>query len=1588
MAKNCVVNKNTEGDITTLVVPNPVSTKNSILSKIADKYKVLVNKAGMILDNNSKPAVKNYGGLSRIAKLTGMTMAVTRDKNYKIYTDLLTNTIYVNQDTDINKEDIEAMLSELYRKYGTKDLKKISKKIVEKRDKLVFKKSEVFESKPLLTRSQAADEVFTSFINGADYVEVISDTGDTIYFYDEQSQQFPEEQIADMQGTTFQVKSNIIGNQMDASNFNKIGDVDITQKVKHSLTAYSGRTISNIIEYWDEVWSNNKVLTESATTRLDKLRSDAYIVLSDETPYMGVSPYDNYSLSKESTNPVLQNVKYITRSIIDIEPKAVKEAVENAKDYEEWLVNVSPANIEKIIFTKEYEAEKEGKFLNDKWGIEVAVEDNSKTIGTYQIDGLPELIIKSKFGNVYELQDDKGNEYQLSFDLVDTNTFYIADKNGNFVKEITPDEYRKIRSEILDKLKNYNNIKSENRVRTIFPKKIVQNVLFQNETSGENFEETPKQLLENITDMLLDKGLVNSVNTMTPQELQQVLIDLGIDEKIARQIDAWHGSPHSFDKFSTSAMGTGEGAQAFGWGLYFTDLKGIAKGYAESLSTIKNKLSNLKIDNDEINIDRNTIEVYNNYTSQLDNVNYEYGFENKNWYRFDINDRWERISEGTLVKNTDVEFSETGWRRRDNMIATKDGKVVAIDTKSKELISKIQNAENVSLENMISKRELTNLYNVSLHQGKDPSEYTWLEWDKVVPLEIKKKLMSELIKANSQLGIDAVTEEDIIEENFKGESLYRILQDYLKSDKEASLFLLENGIDGVKYPAESFSRGTTSETARGFNYVVFDENAITVNERIQFQQELEKVGLKTVPNGFYRPSTRQIYLNSENPRILETTIHEFSHPFLQWLRDSKPAHYQAGVKLLGTNSTEAQPYIDMVRRTQPGLKQGSQEFYEEVLAQIIGDQGAQLVNSAKTGSIREWLRQFWELIQNITGITQYTPEQLSQMKLSEFARAVNAEMLNGIEIKPIDSLIRTGLHIGHNFDTEQVARERFDLPKLKRISSGSDRIIYELDDNRVLKIAKTARGLYQNMYEGSGDLVNKDLLPEVYEQGLNYVVVERVVPIKARDIVPTYNVEGDQIGTERADKMLAELSKFSQRDYDTANQDLIDTLYKYRFYSIRDHEVLMGDFAKKTNWGMKNGKPIHLDGGTFGGMRMLNDYKGKTNLEDEDFKEVYDRSRAAKKAYGDRDPNTMFQIAGEKGIQNLKDAEILMDNNKLAKEMDNKNEDPAIIKSITNWEKGVDGKWRYEFDDSLFLERTKLYEKIKKGLAKNKYISIRSPYTFKLNSILNPRIENKIKKAYPNIGNINIKFMYMGKNDIDGGINETSDSIYIDIYNEKNDVEKTLFHEIQHYIQDIENFEGGTSDDIIVSLVEKLVEDEVNSVEKKNLKFYEIYDYLTDKYMNGEYESLLDWTLADKTTSKNFPKTIALLDFFKSINTDFGDFSNIEKISPFLNSLYKKSAGEVEARNVETRLRMSNSERRESLLSSTEDIDRNEQLEIYKALGIKPEVEAQQTQTIPSVLFEQLRQQPFVTSEQALEAYKNIYTDAVGDWQSSDLENC
>lgn len=49
-------------------------------------------------------------------------------------------------------------------------------------------------------------------------------------------------------------------------------------------------------------------------------------------------------------------------------------------------------------------------------------------------------------------------------------------------------------------------------------------------------------------------------------------------------IRAYHGSPHDFDRFEASKLGTGEGNQAYGNGLYFAEAEDVARTYRDSLA--------------------------------------------------------------------------------------------------------------------------------------------------------------------------------------------------------------------------------------------------------------------------------------------------------------------------------------------------------------------------------------------------------------------------------------------------------------------------------------------------------------------------------------------------------------------------------------------------------------------------------------------------------------------------------------------------------------------------------------------------------------------------------------------------------------------------------------------------------------------------------------------------------------------------------------------------------------------------------------------------------------------------------------------
>ena len=65
---------------------------------------------------------------------------------------------------------------------------------------------------------------------------------------------------------------------------------------------------------------------------------------------------------------------------------------------------------------------------------------------------------------------------------------------------------------------------------------------------------------------------------------QNQLSDLMVEAYNPVGMTVWHGSPHKFSKFDSSKIGTGEGAQAYGHGLYLAESKDVAGSYAVNLA--------------------------------------------------------------------------------------------------------------------------------------------------------------------------------------------------------------------------------------------------------------------------------------------------------------------------------------------------------------------------------------------------------------------------------------------------------------------------------------------------------------------------------------------------------------------------------------------------------------------------------------------------------------------------------------------------------------------------------------------------------------------------------------------------------------------------------------------------------------------------------------------------------------------------------------------------------------------------------------------------------------------------------------------
>ena len=145
-----------------------------------------------------------------------------------------------------------------------------------------------------------------------------------------------------------------------------------------------------------------------------------------------------------------------------------------------------------------------------------------------------------------------------------------------------------------------------------------------------------------------------------------------------------------------------------------------------------------------------------------------------------------------------------------------------------------------------------------------------------------------------------------------------------------------------------------------------------------------------VPKGAVLGET--VYLNSE-VITLDTPIHELGHLWINKMKTSNPELYNKGLELI--NTSDGAKYFEYVKQTQPSLEENSTEFYEEALAQAIGDNGARIIDAKRKTSFVGWVNSLFKWVGEQLGISEISPEKLQTMKLKEFATAVAIETLKG-----------------------------------------------------------------------------------------------------------------------------------------------------------------------------------------------------------------------------------------------------------------------------------------------------------------------------------------------------------------------------------------------------------------------------------------------------------------------------------------------------------------------------------------------------------------------------------------------------------------
>lgn len=395
---------------------------------------------------------------------------------------------------------------------------------------------------------------------------------------------------------------------------------------------------------------------------------------------------------------------------------------------------------------------------------------------------------------------------------------------------------------------------------------------------------------------------------------------------------AYHGSPYKFDEFSLDAIGTGEGAQAHGWGLYFAGNKEVSEDYRKNLISNINLSDNVKYKGNELKSQNIKSLLYRLKVNGFEDAKY-YGERTDNFNR-------ERLLDTKNKYPDSIEY------------------INSVENLYKEFNNFYSNLEQINLDDIEIENDKGQLFEVDI-----PENEVLLDEDKPFSEQSEKvqKALLELAKkeVNAPYGFERSLPE------LDARQIYNRLSNAFHGAKNASLKLNEYGIKGITYDGRQDGRC----------YVIFDDKAVNILKT--YYQDLGDNSNSDIKNarGFtYRRYNfdgtvkDNLIVLLKNKSDKSTLLHEFAHVYLTTLNDLARDNAKAKADLLvvnkwlGFNGTEyttsqhekfANGFVAYVRTGKAptyGLKKAFEQFkrwLNELYNDLVYSENIELDDGAK-----------------------------------------------------------------------------------------------------------------------------------------------------------------------------------------------------------------------------------------------------------------------------------------------------------------------------------------------------------------------------------------------------------------------------------------------------------------------------------------------------------------------------------------------------------------------------------------------------------------------------------------------------------------